>query len=100
MRINVIIVKNICKLIINCRNKFDQLYEISKNGKKKADRKKEDIEYEQQQDELTFVPRILRQNASAKKLNKNDKKVQYKLIIRVIQIIRILKRVLLKRFIL
>jgi hypothetical protein len=73
MRIGVARVKNKCKLLINHRNKFSQLFEISKNGKKRTDRKKEDIEYEQQQSELTFAPRILRQNASVKKLN--DKKV-------------------------
>lgn len=41
----------------------NSLYSSSKNYKKKADRKREDIEFEEQKKELTFVPHILRKNA-------------------------------------
>eukprot|EP00826_Nyctotherus_ovalis_P020998 TRINITY_DN16698_c0_g1_i1.p1 TRINITY_DN16698_c0_g1~~TRINITY_DN16698_c0_g1_i1.p1 ORF type:complete len:131 (+),score=4.73 TRINITY_DN16698_c0_g1_i1:38-430(+) len=41
----------------------NSLYDSSKSYRKKADRRCEDIEFEKQRKELTFVPRILKKNA-------------------------------------
>jgi hypothetical protein len=40
------------------------LYTASKNYKKKEDKTREEIEFEQQREELTFAPRILKSSAS------------------------------------
>lgn len=56
------------------KSRFDQLYEISKNAQRRSDRRKEDIEYERQRAELTFVPRTLKQSVSSKKLGADIRK--------------------------
>jgi len=49
----------------NYRNRCNSLYDKAKAGRKKVDRKTEEIEYEKQKDELTFAPRIIKSNRKA-----------------------------------